>query len=74
MPHRFLQSELADAMGFTTMVSSIGLAIGDWLDITNVNDWLQFFVTLGGIVWLWFKIKNSRLDAKIKKKILDKDA
>ena len=38
-----------------------------------VNDWLQILLAIGGGVFLFFKIKNSVLDAKIKKKQLSKD-
>ena len=65
--HRLLHSDLADTLGFSTVIGSIGLAIGEYLNIMNVNDVLQFLVTSGGLVFLYYKIKTIRLEYKIKK-------
>ena len=42
------------------------------------NDYAQAILTVGGMIYLFYRIKNSRLDAKIKEKqlkdkIKDKD-
>jgi len=67
-----LNSDIAQAGGWTTVYLSIGLTVLEWLGETTVNDILQGVLLLGSIVFLWFKIKNSRLDAKIKQRELNK--
>ena len=68
----FLNSEVAQTGGWLTVSASIGLTFVEWLRLIPVNDILQGVMLVGSIVFLYYKIKNARLDAKIKKqKILD---
>ena len=67
---QYLDSDIAQAGGWTTVVGSLFLTIMEWFGEMTVNDFLQGILLVGSIVFLWYKILNSRLDAKLKKKQL----
>lgn len=63
----FLTSEIAQGAGWTTVGLSLFSAGIELLSQINFNDTLQFLLSLGGLVFLWFKIRMIRLDYQIKK-------
>ena len=67
---QFLDSNAAQAGGWTTVASSIFLTVLEWMGEMTVNDVLQGILLVGSIVFLWYKILNSRLDAKLKRQEL----
>lgn len=69
----YLETDIAQAGGWTTVGGSLFLFIMEQLADLTVNDFLQGLMLLGSIVFLFYKIKNARLDAKLKKKELNKD-
>lgn len=71
-------AENIDTSGFDLgAYALIGYSLFSWFfelfSAHDVNDFLQILLGAGGLVFLFFKIKNSYLDAKIKKKELSKD-
>ena len=69
----FVDNDLAQAGGWTTVGGSIFLTVMDWLGTMTVNDFLQGVMLVGSIIFLAYKILNSRLDAKIKRKQLESE-
>jgi hypothetical protein len=70
MTSEVLDSDLAQAGGWSTVVGSVFLTIMEWLGELTVNDILQGILLIGSIIFLWYKIVNARLDARIKRKEL----
>jgi hypothetical protein len=64
---------VADGAGFTTALTSVYLYIADKLNVIEVNQYLVTITSIGGLIWLVYKIRGQHLDNKIKKKQLDKD-
>lgn len=71
--HEFLNSDIAQVSGYTTVVATVGMSLLDWIGSIPINDGLQFMVSLGGFVFLFYKIKGQRLDNELKKKKLLED-
>jgi len=71
MPYRILNTPIADYLGGTTFIASISLYSMEWFNLVNINDILTTVSLLGGLFWLFYKIKNARLDSKLKQKELD---
>jgi len=67
---QYLDSDIAQAGGWTTVVGSLFLTIMEWFGEMTVNDFLQGILLVGSIIFLWYKILNSKLDAKLKRKQL----
>ena len=65
-----LDSDLAQAGGYLTWVSTIAMAILEWVGTLEINDVLQAFTAFGSLLFLYYKIQNLRLDKKIKEKEL----
>lgn len=65
--------EIQDAGGVGTLTMGALFWSIEKLTLADVNDYLITFTTVGGLVWMIYKIINSRLDAKIKRKQLEKD-
>jgi hypothetical protein len=65
--------DIAQAGGWTTVASSFFLSVMELLGDVTVNDFLQGILLVGSIVFLYFKIKNSIMDLKLKKKELAED-
>lgn len=72
MPDRILNNPIADYLGGATFIASISLKSMEWFNLANINDILTTISILGGLVWMVFKIKNARLDSKLKEKELKK--
>jgi hypothetical protein len=69
-----LDSDLAQAGGWTTVAGSVFLSIMEWIGHLTVNDALQGILLVGSVIFLYYKILNARLDSKIKKKQLKDDS
>ena len=63
----------ADSIGFSTTIMSVTMFVSDRLDVVNINQWLITITSLGGIVWLAYKIRGQYLDNKLKQRELDKN-
>jgi hypothetical protein len=69
-----LDSDLAQAGGYLTWISTITMTLLEWASSLEVNDILQALTALGSLLFLYYKVQNLRLDKKIKEKELKKDA
>jgi hypothetical protein len=65
-----LDNDAAQAGGWLTVGGSILMTVVEFFGV-SINDVLQGIVSVGGIVFLWYKIKNARLDSKLKKRKLE---
>lgn len=72
MPYRLLNTQFANWTGGSTVILSIWFKSMEWFNIANVNDILVLFTTLGGLVFLFFKIKSVIIENKIKRLELKK--
>jgi hypothetical protein len=63
----------ADSIGATTTLMSVMMFIWDRLNVVDINQWLITVTSIGGIVWVVFKIRGQYLDNKLKQRQLDKD-
>ena len=63
----------ADSIGFSTTIMSVMMFVSDRLDVVNINQWLITVTSIGGIVWLGYKIRGQYLDNKLKQRELDKN-
>jgi hypothetical protein len=52
---------------------SVMMFIWDRLNVVDINQWLITVTSIGGIVWVVFKIRGQYLDNKLKQRELDKD-
>lgn len=68
-----LDSDLAQAGGYTTVGISLFINILDWMTKLEVTDALQWISAALASVFLIYKIYNAHLDAKIKRRQLKKD-
>lgn len=69
-----LTTDLAEAGGWSTVAGTLFLSAMELMEQLSVNDVLHGILLLGSIVFLYYKIANSRLDAKIKKRQLDEES
>ena len=63
----------ADSIGLSTALMSVTMFISDRLNVVDINQWLITVTSLGGIVWLAYKIRGQYLDNKLKQRELDKN-
>ena len=63
---------VADASGAGSLITGTFLFIVDKVHLFNVNDFLVGLTTLGGLVWMVYKIIGQRLDNRIKRQELEK--
>jgi hypothetical protein len=64
---------VTDSLGATTTFMSVIMFIWDRLNVVDINQWLITVTSIGGIVWVVFKIRWQYLDNKLKQRELDKD-
>lgn len=64
---------IIDGGGFGTAIMSIYLFIADKLNVVNINQWLITITSIGGIIWIAYRIRGQYLDNKLKERELDKD-
>jgi len=66
MPTRLINSPFANWTGGGTFVLSIYLKSMEWLNLANFNDILVSLTSIGGLIFIFFKIKSIILNNKIK--------
>lgn len=64
------QNELAEVGGLFSALSGFGMCLIELVSTYTFNQYIQGLLTVGGVVYLFYKIKNARLDAKLKSKVL----
>lgn len=69
---RLINNPIVDSLGLATIISTALIGIGEHFGSLNFNDIVQGFIGVGGVIFLFYKIKNSRLDYKVKKRDYDK--
>lgn len=73
-----LNSEGAQAGGWTTFTLAATTWLLEILTHVTINDIFQYILSAGGIIFIFYKIKSQRLDVKIKQQTLkekqDRDA
>ena len=68
---RILDSDAAQAGGIFSAIGAFVMYVLEVLSDMSFNDYAQGILTVGGIVYLFYRIKNSRLDAKLKQRDLN---
>ena len=58
---------VADTLGFATVGVSVGMSFLEWFTAINVSETLHIIASIGGLCFLWYKIKNLRFELKVKK-------
>lgn len=65
--YKILGQELADSLGFATVGASVGMTILEWFTALNVNEVIHTIASVGGLAFLFYKIKHLRFELKVKK-------
>jgi len=65
--------EMQDAGGITALTTGTVFWIIDKISIGQINDFIIMATAAVGFIWTVYKAINARLDAKIKKRQLEKD-
>ena len=60
------QNEVAEVGGLLSALSCFGMCAIELVSTYSFNQYIQGILTVGGVVYLFYKIKNARLDAKLK--------
>ena len=58
---------LAEVAGFSTVGLSIGMSLLEWFTAINVSETLHIIASIGGLCFLFYKIKHLRFELKVKK-------
>jgi len=66
-----INSPIGEAGGVATLLASITFQAASMLNLADINPYLTFFTTVGGVIYLWYKIKNERLKNKKLKQELE---
>lgn len=67
------QGSLVDTGGASSLLTGTLLYIIDNINLYNVNDYLVTVTTLGGAIWMVYKVIGQRLDNKIKRNELERN-
>jgi len=59
--------------GATTVFASIFMNIWNYLSLENINFFLVFVTSIGGLIFLFYKIKHERKKIKLIDKQLNED-
>jgi len=70
--YKVLGQDLADGLGFSTVAASITMSLIEWFSMISVNEILHSLASVGGLCFLFYKIKHLRVEIKIKKQELKK--
>lgn len=68
---RMGQGDVAEVGGLLSAVSGFGMCFVELVTTYTFNQYIQAILTVGGVVYLFYKIVNARLDVKLKKKVLE---
>ncbi len=74
MINSLLDSPLGDAGGYATVGTAILLQVSTTLNIGDINPWITTATAIAGFIFLIYKIKNIKLDNKIKKQKIKRDS
>tara|TARA_R100001244_G_scaffold131366_1_gene104519 strand:+ start:2937 stop:3173 length:237 start_codon:yes stop_codon:yes gene_type:complete len=69
---RLLDSAIGQIGGWLAVSTGIGTGVVELVSHWRVDNTVQLLLSLGGLVFICFKINNSRIDTKIKKQELKK--
>lgn len=61
-----MTTALEDITGGTTLVGAIALNITEMISGVSVNGWFVFATSLGGLIYLYWKIKTQMKASKLK--------
>ncbi len=67
------QNDVAEVGGLLSALSGFGMCAIELVSTYSFNQYIQGILTIGGVVYLFYKIMNARLDAKLKRKVLEGD-
>lgn len=67
---KFLGEQLADSLGYGTVAVSITISMIEWITSYNVNEILHVLASIGGLGFLWYKIRHLRIEVKMRKEEL----
>tara|TARA_R110000803_G_scaffold173441_1_gene236177 strand:- start:840 stop:1058 length:219 start_codon:yes stop_codon:yes gene_type:complete len=67
-----MDSEEASIGGIFSLAATGLIKLYEWMTFDDVNNVLQFALAIGGVVFLYHRIKGQILDNKIKRKNLKK--
>jgi len=66
MQQQVLESAM-DGAGYTTIAGTIIMTGLEWFSGVTINETLHVFASIGGIVFVWYKVKSISIDIKLKK-------
>lgn len=61
-----MTTELEDITGGVTLIGAIALNITEMISGVSMNGWFVFFTSVGGLVYLFWKIKTQMKASKLK--------
>ena len=64
---------IANLGGVTTVFASIFMNIWNYMSLENINFILVFITSIGGLIFLFYKIKHERKKIKLIDKQLNED-
>lgn len=64
---------IANLGGTTTVLASIFMNVWNYLSLENINFLLVFITSIGGLIFLFYKIKHERKKIKLLDKQLNED-
>jgi len=67
---KLLGDQLADSLGYATVGVSITMSLTEWLTTLPINEVLHVLASIGGLGFLWYKIRHLRLEIKMRKEVL----
>ena len=67
---KLLGEQLADGLGYATVSASVGMSLLEWFTAVNVSEALHILASVGGLGFLWYKIRHLRIEVKMRKEEL----
>lgn len=61
-----MSSEYGDIAGVATIIGAFVMKILNELELTDINTWSILVTAIGGAIYLYYKIKAKRIEARIK--------
>lgn len=56
--------KIGDVGGVGTILAFINLKVFSWLGLTDINEFITLLIGLGGLIYLFYKIKSQRISVK----------
>lgn len=66
MPNKTIIMQASDYFGGSTFIASILLNASEWFGIANFNDTLLMLSSIGGLIFITYKVIILRKDSKLK--------